>query len=289
MIMSGVSGFARSGALAVRLDIHGIIWLGRGRSSKSKALTTGSVVLPSMPMKSNDKTGDVALGPNECLETFPDGEMRLIQSRTGYRFSVDALLLSDFLTVRKGERVLDLGTGCGVIPLKILSRGEPAWVVGLEIQGELARLAAKNAVISGLDDRMRVVLGDLRHLPFKIACCDVVVCNPPYRRNNSGRVNPDPEKAVARHEICASADDVLAASRRLLKNKGRLCLVYPASRLADLLCRMRRHGLEPKRLEIVYPDTAREAKMALVEAVAGGRPGLKVLPPVFDQGRYSIS
>ena len=222
------------------------------------------------------------------MDAFLGGKLRLIQSARGYRFSVDALLLAGFMTIRKGDRVVDLGTGCGIIPLMLLLEHSPAWVIGLEIQGELAHQAARNALINGFQAKMKVVMGDLRFPPLPVGCCDVVVCNPPYRRKTSGRINPDRERAVARHEILASLDDILSSARLLLKNTGRLSMVYPATRLGDLLVCMRGHGLEPKRLQIVYPDLKAEAKMTLVEAVVGGRPGLRLLPPVLDQGKYSI-
>jgi tRNA1(Val) A37 N6-methylase TrmN6 len=116
----------------------------------------------------------------------------------------------------------------------------------------------------------------------------VVICNPPYRRKASGRINPHPERALARHEISASLDDILAAASRLLRAKGRLAMIYPAARLTDLLVRMRCLALAPKRLRVVHPAMASEAKRVLVEATCGGRAGMKILPPLMNQGEYSI-
>lgn len=226
--------------------------------------------------------------PHERLDTFGGGRLRVIQSRQGYRFSVDALFLSEFVTVKKGDLVADVGTGCGIVLLMLLIENPGCRAVGLEIQAELAFQASRNARINGFQGRMAVVLGDLRRPPLSRGCCDVVVCNPPYRRKDSGRINPDRARAVARHEILASLDEVLASARRLVRGKGRLAMVYPAVRLADLMTRMRGHGFEPKRVQIVYPNLQAEAKLALVEATAGGRPGLRVLPPILDQGGNSI-
>jgi tRNA1(Val) A37 N6-methylase TrmN6 len=117
----------------------------------------------------------------------------------------------------------------------------------------------------------------------------VVVCNPPYRPARSGRINPDPEKAIARHEILVSLNDILAAASRLLKPKGRLTMVYPAERLADLMVKMRSYELEPKRMQVLYPGPEGEGKLVFMEAVLGGRGGLKILPPLMDQGDFSIS
>ena len=237
---------------------------------------------------STSNTRSPHLEPHERLDIFLGGRLRVIQSRQGYRFSVDALFLSGFVTVKKGDLVVDLGTGCGIVLLMLLLERPVCRAVGLEIQEELASQASRNARINGFQGRMGVVLGDLRRAPLARGCCDVVVCNPPYRRKDSGRINPDHARAVARHEMLASLDEILASARGLVRGKGRLAMVYPAERLADLMARMRGHGFEPKRVQIVYPSLQAEAKLALVEATAGGRPGLRVLPPILDQGGYSV-
>jgi len=234
--------------------------------------------------RSPDKT---PVESHECIDSFLDGSLSVIQSRRGYRFSVDALLLAGFAGVRPGDRVIDLGTGCGIIPLVLLTSREAGRVIGLEIQRRLAWQACRNAGLNGLDSSMEVVLGDLRRQPFKNGTFDLAVSNPPYRKAGSGRINPDSERAIARHEILACLDDVVRAARALLREKGRLAVVYPAERSGDLLVRMRGQGLEPKRLQFVYPDLVSEAALVLVEGVLGGRPGLRVLPPILDQGEYS--
>ncbi|MBW1888689.1 MAG: SAM-dependent methyltransferase, partial [Deltaproteobacteria bacterium] len=181
-----------------------------------------------------------------------------------------------------------LGTGCGIIPLVLLLTKPLGYGFGLEIQLDLAHQAARNAVLNGFGHKMGVISGDIRHLPLVSSWADVVVCNPPYREKDSGRINPDPQRAIARHEILASTDDILGAARRLLRAKGRLAMIYPATRLVDLMGSMRGYGLEPKRIRIIYPDLQSEAKLALIEASLGGRRGLKILPPIMDQGDFSI-
>ncbi len=227
-------------------------------------------------------------GPGERVDSFLNGRLRVIQSGTGYRFSVDALLLADFVTTRKGDRVVDLGTGCGIIPLVMLCSRPIARVAGLEIQEDLANQAARNAGLNRFQNRMLVVRGDLRRPPFGDGVFHTAVCNPPYRRVTSGRVNPDRERAVARHEILASLEDILGSVRALLRGKGRFAMIYPSERLTDLLAGMRRFALEPKRLQFVHPELSGESKLALVEAVREGRPGVKILPPILDQGAYSL-
>lgn len=212
----------------------------------------------------------------------------MIQSRRGYRFSMDSLLLAGFATVKSGDRVLDLGTGCGIILLALLAEKPASYSVGLEIQEHLASQASRNAILNRLEDKMGVVRGDLRSIPLRRGYWDLAVCNPPYRRNKTGRINPDPERAIARHEILAGIGDILEAARLLLKAKGRLAMIYPSARLVDLLARMRGAGLEPKRIQMVHPQVFQEAKLALVEASCRGRPGASILPPILDQGPYSI-
>ena len=231
---------------------------------------------------------EIELRPDESIDDFMDGRLKLIQSRTGYRFSIDAVLLSEFVTIKRGDMVVDLGVGCGIIPLILFLTRDIGYAIGLEIQAELADQTVRNAILNGFSDRMGVILGDIRYPPLASSSADVVVCNPPYRKKDSGRINPDQQRAIARHEIMASLDDILHASRHLLRAKGRLAIVYPAERLVDLIVRMRGFDLEPKRIRIVYPNLESEAKLVLIEASIGGRGGLKILPPIMDQGDFSI-
>ena len=236
-------------------------------------------------MKSSRST-EIIVRPGERIDCFMDGRLKLIQSKDGYRFSIDAILLAEFVTIRQGDVVVDLGTGCGVIPLILLLTKYVGYAFGLEIQEELAGQAARNVLLNGFDDKMRVVLGDIKNPPIAEESADVVICNPPYRQVKSGRINPDPRRAIARHEIMVSIDDILRAARSVLRKKGRLALIYSSVRLADILVRMRRFNLEPKKIQIIYPDLNSGAKLVLVEAILGGRPGLKICPPIIGQGNW---
>ncbi len=231
---------------------------------------------------------EIELLPNEDIDPFMDGRLRLIQSKDGYRFSIDAVFLSEFVTIKPADVVVDLGTGCGVIPLILLLTKPVGYAFGLEVQKELAHQAARNTVINGFKDKMAVILGDLKHLSISNKSADVVICNPPYRKVKSGRINPDMRRAIAKHELMASVDDILYAARNILRKKGRLAMIYPAERLVGLVARMRRFTLEPKRIQINYPDLKSSAKLALIEASLGGRPGLEILPPLIGQGNYSV-
>lgn len=238
-------------------------------------------------MKSS-RSHKIKLGPGECIDHFMEGRLKLIQSKDGYRFSIDAILLSEFVTVKPGDIVVDFGTGCGVILLLMLITKPIGHAFGLEIQTELANQAVRNSIINGFREKMDVILGDIKYPPMDKESADVIICNPPYRQVRSGRINPDLRKAVARHEIMASIDDILSAATRLLRKKGRLVMIYPSVRLVDILVHMRRFNLEPKKAQINYPSLESDAKLALIEASLGGRPGLKIGPPLLGQGNYSI-
>jgi len=238
-------------------------------------------------MKSS-RSHETDLRPGESVDHFMRGRLKVIQSKDGYRFSIDAILLSEFVTIRPGDVVVDLGTGCGIILLVLLLTKPVGHVFGLEIQEELASQAARNADLNGFKTVMEVIIGDIKNPPMAGKRADVVICNPPYRQAKSGRINPDPRRAVARHELLASVDDILVAAAGLLRKKGRLALVYPSVRLTEILVRMRRFGLEPKRLRLNYPTLESNAELALIEASLGGKPGLEVDPPLLGQGNFSI-
>ncbi len=234
------------------------------------------------------KSSEIYLLPGETIDPFMDGRLQIIQSKTGYRFSIDAIILSDFVTTKKHDTIVDLGTGCGVIPLSLIISKPLKHVYCIEIQPELASQAIRNAKLNNLDTKMSIIIGDMRNAPLPASSFNVVVCNPPYRQKESGRINPDHQRAIARHEIYASLDDIIFAAKYLLTTKGRLSLIYPAERLADLIDKLKQAGFEPKKIRVVYPDMRANAKLVLMEAWLGGKNGLTILPPLIGQGSYSI-
>ena len=225
---------------------------------------------------------------DETIDSFLNGKLQIIQSRQGYRFSVDALLLAEFVSVRSEDVVVDLGAGCGIISLLLAVKRKVGFIIGLELQKELASQAQRNITLNKLENKIAVIRGDLRHLPVGPAFAHIVVCNPPYRRQKSGRINPDSSKAIARHELSTKVNDILSAGKALLKEGGRLALIYPANRLAEIFAKMRIKDIEPKRLQIVFPSPSSHAKLAMIEGRLHGKSGLKILPPLFGQGRYSV-
>ena len=229
---------------------------------------------------------------NTTSDTFFKGRMTVQQPKDGYRFSIDAVLLADFIRCKNGQTILDLGTGCGIILLILAFRYPDLKLFGLEIQDELARIAASNVRANNLKGRVQILHRNLKSLTINEIPNQVhhVVCNPPYRQMATGRVNPHQEKAGARHEILAQLEDIVAAASRMLQLSGRLTCVYPARRLPDMIVRMRAAGLEPKRLCTVHSKEGSEARLILITGVKGGRPGLEVEQPLIiyqDDGAYT--
>ena len=219
---------------------------------------------------------------NETLDVLCGSKLRVFQSRAGYRFSLDALVLADFVTVKRSEKLVDLGTGNGIIALLLARLYPSATLQGVELQPAMVARAHRNVAVNGLVQRVKILQGDVREIDerYVLADCDVVVCNPPYRKPNSGRLSVNDERQIARHELNGNLGDFLGAGALLLRNNGRMALVYLAARLGDLIVAMRRAGIEPKRLRMVHSFTESEASLILLEGVKGGKAGLAVLPPL---------
>ena len=223
-------------------------------------------------------------------------DIKLYQSRDGYRFSVDALLLYSFVNIPRAGKIADLGAGSGIVGL-ILAKKYPGSMVSLfELQTGLAALARKNVALNSLENRVGVIEKDLREVgscsPLSLTenCFDIVVSNPPFRKPKTGLISPGEERAIARHEIKLKLSELVRAAHRLLRSKGRFFLIHHPERLAELVCALREKGMEVKRLRFVHSDISTGAKMVLAEAVKDGAAGMKVDRPFFiydKEGGYS--
>lgn len=227
-------------------------------------------------------------------DPFLNGNIVLKQPQNGYRFSIDAVVLAHRVRPLGAETILDLGTGCGVIPLILAFRHAAVRLVGVEIQADLADLARHNAAANGLADRIHIVAKDMRRLtPAEVGGpVDVVVVNPPYRRLASGRINAHSQRAVARHELRVDLEQVLQSARCMLKPFGRFFVIYPCVRAVDLIAGMRSAGLEPKTMLTIHSRKSLPARLVAVTGVKGGRPGLEVDPPLYlynQNGSYTAS
>jgi len=228
-------------------------------------------------------TDKIQLKEDETLDVLEDEGLCFLQPRRGYRFSVDALLLARFARIPAGGLVADLGTGCGVVASLLARRPEVRSVVGIELQPYLARLARRNAVLNNLQDKVCVVVADLRQVErvFRPASFAALVVNPPYYPAGSGRLNPETTIALARHELSLTLPELARACAYLVKPRGRVNVVFLASRLVELMVEFRRLGLEPKQLQLVHGDTASPASLVLASFVPAARAGVEVLPPVY--------
>lgn len=239
-------------------------------------------------------------------------DVHVYQNKTGYRFSVDALLLYSFVKLQRVKRIADLGAGSGIIGLLLAKKYKNSKVCLVEIQESLVQLAERNIVLNELADRVKALKADIKDLCRRLSeiyilrsqasiqetSCDcllpesfdLVVSNPPFRKTDAGLISNGDEKAIARHEIMLSLKDIVKTSSHLLKHHGRLCIIHLPERLAEILKTMSENELEPKRLRFVYSTISSEAKMMLIEAVKGGRTGLKIEKPLLiynEDGSYT--
>ena len=228
----------------------------------------------------------------ETVDELRRHRLSIGQPRDGYRFSLDPLLLCDFAAIRTGERAIDLGSGCGIIPLILARQAEATNVTGVEFQEQMVELARRNVSINGLGDRISILAADITSLKgvFPVSSFDLVVSNPPYRRAGTGRVSPRAGRDKARHESTACLTDFLTAAKYLVKPGGRICFIYHPSRLVELFAEATLLKLAPLRLRMVHGNDISGAGMFLVELVKGRRGDLSVLPPLIvyaGDGGYS--
>lgn len=225
-------------------------------------------------------------------DTFFNGNIRVKQSKNGYRFSIDAVLLAGHVKTNPGDRILDIGTGSGIISLILAYRNPQINIYGVEVQKSLADIAALNVKDNRIEDRVKILCADIKNLKADMISgpLDIVVSNPPYRKAESGRLNSDNQRAVARHEIDITLTDILKAASRLLNVSGRFTVIYPSERIADLVTQMRLSEIEPKYFRFIYSKSNSESKLVIVEGIKGGRTGAKVVSPLViycDDGAYT--
>ena len=225
--------------------------------------------------------------PGERLDDLQIGGLELIQDPEKFCFGVDAVFLSDFVRVRPGESVLDLGTGNGIIPVLLSAKTEARHITGLEIQADTAEMARRSVAHNHLEDRIDIVTGEIKEAAelFRPAFFDVITTNPPYMLADHGIRNPDDAKAVARHEILCTLDDILRESMRLMQDKSRFYMIHRPFRLTEIMIKMHEYKIEPKRIRFIHPYIDKEPTMVLIEGVRGAKPRVTVEPPliIFDR------
>lgn len=234
-------------------------------------------------MKQAEKRGMNLLGEEERLDDLQRNGLMIIQNPGWFCFGMDAVLLTGFVRAARGSRMIDLGCGNGVIPILLSAKTEGAFFEGLEIQADIADMAERSVRFNHLENRVHITTGDIREASsyFEAASFDVVTANPPYMTNAHGLVNPTSHKAIARHELLCSLEDVIREGTKLLKPGGHFFMVHRPSRLSEIFCTMTKYRLEPKRMRLVYPYADKEPNMVLVEGTRGGNPGMTVERPLI--------
>ena len=224
----------------------------------------------------------INLKQGERLDDLQIKGYRIIQSPGRFCFGMDAVLLSSFAKVKTGERALDLGTGTGILPILLEAKNKGDFYTGLEIQEESADMARRSVQYNHLEDKVRIVTGDIREAAalFGAASFHVITVNPPYMIGDHGLKNENEAKYIARHEVLCTLEDVLRESERILPDKGRFYMVHRPFRLAEILSGMSRHRMEPKRMRLVHPYIDKEPNMVLLEGVKGANPRMTVEPPL---------
>ena len=226
---------------------------------------------------------NVICGEDERIDDLQRNGYRIIQKKKGFCFGMDAVLLSGFAQVKEGEVAVDLGTGTGIIPILLEAKTNGKHFTGLEIQEEVAEMAGRSVRLNQLEDRVDIVRGDIKEASrlFGKASFDVVTSNPPYMNDNHGLKNPDLPKAIARHEVFCTLDDVCREASLLLKSGGRFYMVHRPHRLVEIITALKTYKLEPKRMKLVHPFADKEANRVLIEAVRGGKSMMKVEAPII--------
>lgn len=225
----------------------------------------------------------IDLKVNERIDDLQRNGYQIIQKKDGFCFGMDAVLLSGFAQVKPGEKAVDLGTGTGIIPILLEAKYEGLHYTGLEIQEEMADMARRSVALNHLEEKVSIVTGDIKEASRLLgaASFDVVTSNPPYMNDSHGLKNPDLPKAIARHEVLCTLEDVVREAARLLRPGGQFYMVHRPHRLIEIITALKEQKLEPKRMKLVHPFVDREANMVLIEAVRGGKSMIKVEAPII--------
>lgn len=218
----------------------------------------------------------------ERVDDLQINNLKIIQNPKGFCFGIDAVLLANFVTLRKNAKVVDLGTGTGIIPILLAGKSQTSHITALEIQEEVANMAQRSVQLNHLADRIHVLNMDLKDAEkdLEVNCYDVVTSNPPYM-HPEGLLNIEDKKAISRHEVKCTLEDVIRTASRLLKHNGKFFMVHRPIRLADIMVYCRQYKLEPKKLQLIHPTYDKKPNLLLIECVKAAKPELKILDPLY--------
>lgn len=234
---------------------------------------------------------DITIKETERIDELNDRGYHIIQDKTGFRFGLDSVLLSSFAIIHEGDRVLDLGTGSGVIPLLLEAKTKGSHFTGLEYQEEVWDMASRSVQLNDKQEKIRILHGDIRQVPteFPAGCMEVVTSNPPYMTVKEGLISPNPKKAISRTEVCCTLEDVVRAAAHVLRDKGRFYMVHRPGRLGEIIAVLQKYRFSVRNLRLVYPRIGEECNLVLVEGIYGGASEMVVEKPciVFgEDGQY---
>ena len=236
---------------------------------------------------------NIKLKENERIDDLEYKGLKIIQNKDGFCFGIDSILLSDFAkNIKKEARVLDLGTGTGIIATLLCGKTELSEITGIEVQEEVYEMAKRSIQLNHLEDKFKMIQDNILNLNnyFEKNTFDVIVTNPPYKKKETGVQNEDTRKLISRHEIEANLEDFIKISKDMLKDKGEFYIVYRPERLVDLLTLMRKYKIEPKKIRFVYSNVNAVSKLVLVKGVKNARPFLKLEPNLYiydENGNYT--
>ncbi len=235
---------------------------------------------------------ELELRENEKIEDLQCKGLKIIQNKEWFCFGMDAVLLTNYCDIKNNSRIVDLGTGTGIIPILLSGKRSYSKAYAVEIQEEVAEMAGRSVALNGLQDKIEILNIDLKKVLNYLEpnSFDAVISNPPYKLTNSGIINPTDKKAISRHEIKCSLEDVISTAAALLKQYGRFYMVHRPDRLADIMCLLRKYRLEPKQIRFVHPRAAAKPNMVLIRASKNGNPELKFDPPLYiydEEGNYT--
>lgn len=255
----------------------------QGKNNEIKALLKNADIVQENSLLCKRLIEKGLLLADERIDDLQRNQYKIIQNKNKFCFGMDAVLLSGFTKVKPGEVALDLGTGTGIIPILLEAKTEGKHFTGLEIQVESVDMAKRSVSINNLNEKIDIVLGDIKEASklFGAASFDVVTSNPPYMTGSHGLTNPDLPKAIARHELLCSLDDVVREAAKVLKPSGRFYMVHRPFRLAEIIDTLMEYKLEPKRLKMVHPFIDKEPNMVLIESIKGAKSRITIEPPLI--------
>lgn len=233
------------------------------------------------------------LMPNERIDELELNNLKIIQKNDGFCFGIDSVLLSDFARkIKNNSKVLDLGTGTGILGILLCAKTNLKQITGIEIQKDIADMATRSIQLNNLQGKFDILNCNIKDIDklLKIDSYDAIVTNPPYKKPNSGKINENKTKLISRHEIEANLDDFIRISFKMLKDKGTLYMVHRAERIVDILSTMRKYKMEPKRIRFVYSNKNSESKLVLLEATKNAKPFVKIERPLYiynENGDYT--